>query len=206
GWWPKKNAALRCTKGGGRPPKTPPPGGGGGGRRGGGQKTPGGVPPAATQGTNIEAALEAAVASLPPGYVPSVVLVSDGNETLGNGLKAALKAGLPVSTVPLATRNEPEVQVSAVTLPAQVRQGEPFYVEVLINSNHDDEGVVTVYRGPHEVVRETRALKKGENRFRFQQTVTSERLAHYTARVQGLKSDTLLDNNTESGLVFTAGK
>src|SRR5262245_6963043 len=159
-----------------------------------------------SEGTNIEAALEAAVASLPPGYVTSVVLVSDGNETLGNGLKAALKAGLPVSTVPLATRNEPEVQVSAVMLPAQVRQGEPFYVEVVINSNPDDEGVVTVYRGPHEVVRETRALKKGENRFRFQQTVTSERLAHYTARVQGLKSDTLLDNNTESGLVFTAGK
>src|SRR5262245_17520747 len=158
------------------------------------------------EGTNIEAALEAAVASLPPGYGPSVVVVSDGHETLGNGLKAALKAGLPVSTVPLATRNEPEVQVSAVTLPAQVRQGEPFYVEVVINSNHNDEGVVTVYRGPHEVVRETRALKKGENRFRFQQTVTSERLAHYTARVQGLKSDTLLDNNTESGLVFTAGK
>jgi uncharacterized membrane protein len=146
------------------------------------------------------------VASLPPGYVPSVVLVSDGNETLGNGLKAALKAGLPISTVPLPTRNEPEVQVSAVTLPAQVRQGEPFYVEVVLNSNHDDEGVVTVYRGPHEVVRETRTFKKGENRFRFQQTVTSERLAHYTARVQGLKSDTLLDNNTESGLVFTAGK
>src|SRR4051812_37418958 len=71
------------------------------------------------QGTSIEAALEAAVASLPPGYVPSVVLVSDGNETLGNGLKAALKAGLPVSTSPLQTRNELEVQVSAVTLPAQ---------------------------------------------------------------------------------------
>src|SRR6478672_4670372 len=163
-------------------------------------------PNAATQGTHIEAALEAAVASLPPGYVPSVVLVSDGNETLGDALKASLKAGLPISTVPLATRSEPEVQVSAVTLPAQVRQGEPFYVEVVINSNHDDEGVVTVYRGAHEVVRETRALKKGENRFRFQQTVTSERLAHYTARVQGLKSDTLLDNNTESGLVFTSGK
>src|SRR4051794_39720504 len=45
---------------------------------------------AANQGTNIEAALEAALASLPPGYVPSVVLLSDGNETLGDGLKAAL--------------------------------------------------------------------------------------------------------------------
>src|SRR5437762_1514581 len=109
-------------------------------------------PNAAHQGTNIEAALEAAIASLPPGYVPGIVLLSDGNETLGDGLKASLKAGLPISTVPLATRNEPEVQVAGVTLPAQVRQGEPFYVEVAINSNHDDEGIVTVYRGAHEVV------------------------------------------------------
>ena len=156
--------------------------------------------------TNVEAALEAAAASLPPGYVPSIVLVSDGNETLGDGLKAALKAGLPISTVPLATRSDPEVQVSAVSLPAQVRQGEPFNVEVVVSSNHDDEGTITVYRGAHEVVKEKRPIKKGENRFRFQQTVTSERLAHYSARIQGLASDTLLDNNAESGLVFTAGK
>lgn len=158
------------------------------------------------QGTNIAAALEAAVASLPPGYVPSVVLLSDGNETVGDALKTALQSGVPISTLPLATRADPEVQVSAVNLPAQVRQGEPFYVEVVLDSNHDDEGVITVYRGPHQVVSEKRPIKKGENRFRFQQTVTSERLAHYSARVQSLTSDTLLDNNGDSGLVFTSGK
>ncbi len=158
------------------------------------------------QGTEIAAALEAAAASLPPGYVPSIVLLSDGNETTGDALKAALQSGLPISTVPLATRSESEVQVSAVELPAQVRQGEPFFVEVVIDANHDDEGLVSVYRGPHQVVSEKRAIKKGENRFRFQQTVTSERLALFTARIGGLASDTLLDNNVASGLVFTSGK
>lgn len=171
---------------------------------------PNGKAPAANEtaakGTDIGAALETAIASLPPGYVPSVVLLSDGNETAGSGLKAALQGGIPVSTLPLPTRIDPEVQVSAVNLPAQVRQGEPFYVEVVIDANHDDEGLVTVYRGPHQVVSERRAIKKGENRFRFQQTVTSERQAHYSARVQALASDTLLDNNVGSGLVFTSGK
>src|SRR5207244_4174275 len=88
-----------------------------------------------------------------------------------------------------------DLDIERLALPAQVRQGEPFYVEVVINANHDDEVTITVYRGAHEVVRESRPIKKGENRFRFQQNVTSERLAHYTARIQGLKSDTLLDNN-----------
>jgi uncharacterized membrane protein len=36
--------------------------------------------------------------------------------------------------------------------------------------------------------------------------LTRERLATYTVRIRGLEKDTLLDNNTASGLVFTSGK
>ena len=48
-------------------------------------------------------------------------------------------------------------------------------------------------------------LKKGENRFRFQQTIEQGGLTPITARLRGYK-DTLLDNNSDFGLVFTAGK
>ncbi len=157
-------------------------------------------------GTNIAASIEAAVAAIPPGYVPHVVLLSDGNQTTGDALRAALRAGTAISTVPLPTRSEPEAQVSSVTVPAQVRQGEPFYVEVVIDSNHDDEGSIQVFRGDHQVVNEKRPLKKGENRFRFQQSIEAQRLAEFTARIGGLASDTLLDNNSASGLVYAAGK
>lgn len=156
--------------------------------------------------TNIAAAIEAAAGAMPPSYVPRIVLVTDGNQTSGDALKAALRAQIPISTIPLSTRPDPEVQVSAVNVPAQVREGEPFYVEVVIDSNHDDEGEVQVFRGAHRVVAEKKKLKKGENRFKFQQQVTQERLAEYTVKIGGLKQDALLDNNTESGLVFTMGK
>src|SRR5258706_1459812 len=139
-----------------------------------------GMPPMEepTPATNLEAALEAAVAMVPPGYVPQVVMLSDGNQTRGDALRTSLRAGIPISTVPLPTRKEPEAQVSAVNLPAQVRQGESFFVEVVIDSNHDDEGLIQVYRGDHQVVSEKKALKKGENRFRFPQRIESERLAN----------------------------
>ncbi|MDB5385166.1 MAG: von Willebrand factor type domain protein [Planctomycetaceae bacterium] len=157
-------------------------------------------------GTNLEAAVNTAIASLPPGYVPQVILLSDGNQTTGDILRMSHGTNVPISTIPLPTRKEPEAQVSSVQLPAQVRQGEPFNVEVVVDSNHDDEGVIQVYRGDHQVVNERKALKKGENRFRFQQTIESQRLSNFTARISGLKQDTLLDNNAESGLVYTAGK
>lgn len=156
------------------------------------------------QGTNIAAALEVASAAVPPSFVPRLVLLSDGNQTAGDAVRAALRGSVPVSTVPLPVRADPEVQVSAVSVPAQVREGEPFYVEVVLDSNHDDEGQIEVFRGAHKVVGETVKVKTGENRFRFRQQV-SERMAEYTARATGFK-DKLLDNNAAHGLVFSSGK
>ena len=156
--------------------------------------------------TNIAAAIEVAAASIPPFYVPSIVLLSDGNANMGDARKAALRAGIPILTVPLATRTDPEVQVSAVSVPAQVARGEPFNVEVVVDSNVENgAGEIEVYRGPHKVISEKKPLKKGENRFRFRQTIDQERLAMFTARTKGYR-DTLLDNNSDFGLVFTSGR
>ncbi|MDZ4778696.1 MAG: VWA domain-containing protein [Planctomycetia bacterium] len=157
-------------------------------------------------GTNLAAAMEAAAGYLPPGYVPRIVVFTDGNETHGDALATASRSRMPISTVPLPTRSEPEVQVSEVKVPAEVREGEPFYVEVTVHSNHDDEGLIEVFRGDHKAISEQKKLTAGENVFRFQQSIERDRLAAFSARVSGLKTDTLLDNNMDSGLVFAAGK
>jgi Mg-chelatase subunit ChlD len=167
-----------------------------------------------SDGTDIAAAIDAAAAAMPPDYVPRILLLTDGNQTRGDALQAALATAnrsgrrepIPITTVPLPTRDDPEVQLSAVKVPAQVREGEPFYVEVVIDSNHDDEGLIEVFRGAHKVLSETKPLKKGENRFRFPQSIQRERLAEYSAKVSALTQDTLLDNNSDSGLVFTNGQ
>jgi uncharacterized membrane protein len=157
------------------------------------------------QGTNIAAALEVGAAAIPPGYVPRIVLLSDGNQTAGDAVRAALGSSASIWTVPLPVRSDPEVQVSAVNLPSQVREGEPFFVEVVLDSNHDDEGQIEVFRGAHKVISEKVRIKSGENRFRFRQQILSDRMAEYTARATGFK-DTLLDNNVARGLVYSNGK
>ena len=157
-------------------------------------------------GTNLEAAIEAAAGFVPPGYVPQIVVLTDGNETRGNALAAASRSAVPISTIPLPPRSEPEIQVSEVNVPAEVREGEPFFVDVTISSSHDDEGLVEVFRGDYKVVSETRKVIAGENKFRFQQSVDQDRMVAFKVRLSGFGSDTLLDNNAESGLVYTSGK
>ncbi len=160
------------------------------------------------KGTDLAAALEVSAAAIPPFYVPRVVVLSDGNPTTGDAIKTAatLRGKVEVLAVPLAGRTDPEVQISAVKAPAQVLQGEPFQVEVLIDSNHDDDaGRVEVYRGDIKVADQPVKLKKGENKLVLKQTIDLGGLTPVTARLKGYK-DTFLDNNSDFGLVSAAGK
>jgi len=161
----------------------------------------------ARRGTNLAAAVDVAIAAIPPGYVPQIVLLTDGRQTAGDVLQAASNRRVPISVVPLPVRDEPEVQVAEATAPAEVRQGEPFYVEVVVSSNHDDEGFIDVYRGDILVSegKEPLKIRSGENRFRFRQSIDDESQTDYAVRIRGFK-DTLLDNNAASAVVYAAGK
>ncbi|MFN3193208.1 MAG: VWA domain-containing protein [Aureliella sp.] len=157
--------------------------------------------------TNLAAAIETAAAGIPPGYVPKIVLMTDGRQTDGDVIQAAAASSVPVSTVSLPIRSEPEVQVAEAVAPAEVRQGEPFYVEVTIASNHEDAGFIDVYRGDILVSAQEEAIKieAGETKFRFRQSIEGESQADYAVRIRGFK-DTLLDNNSASAVVFASGK
>jgi len=159
------------------------------------------------RGTQLASAIEMATASIPPGYVPRIVLLTDGRQTAGDAVQAAASGHCPISVVPLPVRDDPEVQVAEARAPAEVRQGEPFHVEVVIASNHEDQGFIDVYRGDVLVSQQAEPIQihPGENRFRFRQTIDDESQTDYAVRIRGFK-DTLLDNNGAAAVVYAAGK
>jgi Ca-activated chloride channel family protein len=161
----------------------------------------------ARMGTDLGAAIEVAAGSIPPGYVPRIVLLTDGNATGGDARDAAMRAGAALWTVPLPARQEPEIQVAEVVAPTQVRQDEPFPIEVVVNSNHDDEGTLEISCNTTKMpkVGETRRkIKKGENRFAFQYRLTHETMATIRAHFTGVE-DTRLDDNSARALVSCVG-
>ncbi len=165
--------------------------------------------------TNLQAAVEVAEAAIPPDFVPRVVLLSDGNETVGDVRRAAAQGRVGIDTVALKTRTDPELQLAEVVTPSQVAQGEPFFIDVTVNANHDDEIQIDVFKGDHKIVSARKPLTSGENRFRFQEQV--DRPTEFSVRIRapvddagspvdGRFQDTFLDNNQASALVFAAGK
>ena len=173
------------------------------------------------QATNLQSVLAIAAARIPPHFVPHIVLLSDGNQTDGDVMAAVAISAPRVSTVPLPTRDDPELQVSAVNVPAQVAEGEPFRIEVVIDSNHDDRAVVEVFSGDYRIASELQDIKEGENKFYFTQQIKQPTAfsAMITRPVGSTPTesepdatqteyftDTLLDNNMASGMVFTSGR
>jgi len=162
------------------------------------------MPVAHRRGTDLATAVAAAAAATRSGYVPRPVLLADGNQTTGDALAAARVATMPVWTVPLPGIPDNEVYVSAVETKAQVRRGEPFDVDVVVQSAGESDGTVRLLAADRPVVTQQKHVSKGENRCRFRHVLTGQSEAVLTAELDGFK-DTLTENNRASALVLVTG-
>ena len=145
---------------------------------------------------------------IPPSYAPQIVLLSDGHPTHGDVLPVVLAGRTPVSTVPLPSSTEPEVQVAQVSVPASVREGEPFFLDVVVNTNQTTAARIEIYRDGVRIDAESEnsvMLQPGENRFRFPQQVVDQRQATFRVQVVDV-ADTRWDNNAAEAVVVTSGR
>src|SRR5262249_23669089 len=136
--------------------------------------------------TDIAAAIKLALASFPEGTGKRIILISDGNENLGNAEEQARIAklnGAQIDVIPLAAgyRNENEVLVQSVEAPPKTEQGSRLPIRVLIRSYYPrtvygtlvleqvaDGTRVRVDDSPRNV-----QLQPGLNSFSFQQPLAS---------------------------------
>jgi uncharacterized membrane protein len=91
----------------------------------------------AGRGTDLEAAVREAVASLPAGMVPRVALISDGRENKGSIARAAWQAqqlGIAIDTYALGGRPQPALRLESVSLPTLAVTGEQFAIDLLVSA------------------------------------------------------------------------
>ncbi len=142
--------------------------------------------------TDIAAAIKLALASFPEGTGKRIVLLSDGNENLGNAEEQARLAKLnnvQIDVVPLGPgyRNTQEVLVERIEAPPVTEQGSRVPVRVLLRSynTYPVVGELTVRRasdGASEVIPGmplTVRVQPGLNAFTFKQPL-EKTLQSYT--------------------------
>lgn len=112
------------------------------------------------QYTDLAQALQLAQAAFPPDTAKRIVIVSDGNENLGNAMeqaRALAANGVGIDVVPIRAPQHGEVLVEKVTAPNNVQRGQPFDLRVVANNLPDAaQGTATPVPGRLKVYRRTK--------------------------------------------------
>ncbi|MEX2176701.1 MAG: glutamine amidotransferase [Pirellulaceae bacterium] len=179
-----------------------------------------------TDATNIASALKLAQASFPEDTAKRIVIVTDGNENIGDARTIASTlsdAGIGIDVVPIELPSQQEIAVEKVALPSDIRRGQPMEARVVIenytqptkaNPTGEVPGRLTVirrYGGQDELLGDGDqqiVLRPGKNVFTFEHTIDVP--AGYTYRADFVPDDPAADvqrqNNSASAFTHVRGK
>lgn len=166
--------------------------------------------------TDVSQAIRLAVASFPAGVQKRIVLLTDGEENLGDGLEAAREAraaGVDVWVRPLAARRGRDAAVEKITIPPDAKVGEAFDVTVHtrlagVPRGETRKGILRLFRNRQLVGSFEVELAGGEDVFRIPQKILAEEGAggyEYEAVLQ-VADDSQHENNRAFGFTRVEGE
>jgi Mg-chelatase subunit ChlD len=147
--------------------------------------------------TNFADAIRLGMALFPADSAKRLILLSDGQNNLGDAKAAAQLAaasGIELSTVPLENRGGPEVRLDQLKVPSSLNAKEQFDLELDIHSNLSAQSEVQVYADGQLLTIEQVNLQAGSNRFIFPMTAGGEGFSTFQVRLVP-SEDTLSQNN-----------
>lgn len=158
--------------------------------------------------TDIQAALQAALAQIGENRQGRILLISDGNENRGeiSPIMPLLRShGVPVWVLPVnSSRGGNEVYLSDIVLPPEVDSAEGFEVRGAIESRYKARARIKLLRDGVIHKEKAIALKSGTNWVRFKETLR-KRGSHTFELLVESADDTLAENNLLQGVVKVKG-
>lgn len=158
--------------------------------------------------TNLASGLRLAEGLVEPGYRPRVVLLSDGEQNVGDAVAEAAflkQRGVRVDVVPLKRDVGREVLVRSATTPTMIYQGERFFLKTTLESTVDTTAELRIYEDNRLVSTEQVSLQKGDNPFSV--PLQSEQPGFHRYKVEiSSADDTIAANNTAYAFGEVAGR
>ncbi len=149
--------------------------------------------------TNVEQAIGLGLALFPADAAKRMVILSDGEQTIGDAEVAARRAaatGVQISYVQLPHESGPEVTLSDVNVPASVDAGQSFDLSMTITAQAATSATITVFAGGDIIHREQANLQQGVNHFTLPLQAGSTGFRDFRVQVDPVAgSDTYFQNN-----------
>jgi uncharacterized membrane protein len=158
--------------------------------------------------TDIAGAIRLGTAAFPETGQKRLVLMSDGNENMGDAMSAILAAkqlGVTMDVVPLGIERGNDVSVQKMTVPSRLKKGQVFEAKIFINSDRAQKATVYLNRNDASMGKQEVELSKGKNLFTFPQTLPEKGFYKYDVQVDA-PGDTVPQNNKATAFANVEGE
>ncbi len=156
--------------------------------------------------TNIEKAILAAIGKFPEKGDNKILLVSDGNENLGNAIDAAMLArslGIEIWSVPLNSWFEgTEVYMESLQTPETLDLYTPFDGRIILSSTAKTSGELILTRDNVLLLKKKTDFSPGKNLITFSDSLETPGVHVYRAIVNA-ENDTVFENNEYLSFTMT---
>jgi hypothetical protein len=172
--------------------------------------------------SNVAGALQRAMSMFPHDAAKRIVLVTDGNQNMGDALeqaRAIADAGVSIDVLPVPLEGRSEISVEKVALPVDVRRDQPFEMRVVLNNEIPEgaagravPGRVRIVRKAGEreteLVNQPFTLEPGKHVIPFTETI--DQPDFYTYQVNFVPNnpadDQMAQNNQATAFTHVRGK
>jgi len=152
-------------------------------------------------GTDTQAAMQLAYGIYPDGYLPRMVIISDGNETQGDLAVESYRAkelGVKISWRTFDQDKTSEVRVVGVTVPDDLKVGQPYDVTAEVWSTEAQTVTLSLQQDefPNGLEpQKTVDLREGKNLIKFKSDAKHAGATTYRLRLAKVEHDTEKQNN-----------
>ena len=157
--------------------------------------------------TDIAGALRLGSAAFPETGQKRLVLLSDGNENMGDAMQAVLAArrlGATLDVMPLGIARGNDVSVQKLGVPSRVKKGQTFETKIFIQADVAQNATVRLYRNDQPLGEQKIDLTPGKNLFTFPQTLDAPDFYRYSVQVEAA-GDNVPQNNQATAFVNVRG-
>jgi Ca-activated chloride channel homolog len=147
--------------------------------------------------TNMEAGIQFAASILPKDSGGRIILLSDGNETIGNSKEAAklLKnRNIELDTVLVERAIGEDMSLAEIDVPPSMYKGEEAQISLMIDSNSSKKATVRISVNNKDVLTEKVDVKEGKNVYRFAYKVEETGMTVFKGEIAA-ENDTFIENN-----------
>ncbi len=162
-----------------------------------------------TERTDLAAAIRLGTAAFPETGQKRLVLLTDGNENLGDAISAVLGAhqqlGVTVDVVPMGVARPNDVSVQKLAVPPNLKKGQVFEVKIFVQADQATPATIRLYRNDQYLGEQKVELSAGKNLFTFPQTLQEPGFYKYDVQVDA-PGDPLPQNNRALSFATVRGE